>query len=398
MQEMSVDISVPIEKTDHSPSKFQRIFTPLQTCAVLITGALGSLVAGLQPLLLGPLASAGRLTMREVGITAMLETFGMAAIVAVAAVLFRPRGLKLILFLAAIAALAANAIAFVSSHEVIMAARLLNGLAGGVMLWVWTGLLTNVALPSRLFSIYLGLQGAGALVLSYLFSTVITPAWGPSGGYAVLGLLGVVPILLSFFAPSEYPDSATETGEGFRFPGIRGFFGLLAVAMHLAAIMAIWVYVLPLGQQFGIPNDIASLTVTVGLLVQIIGASSAAILARMRATYALYVSIGASLLSLALTGLGGTEATFTGGLALLCFFWTFAPGFQMSYILDIDPSRRAGMQIVTFQLLGLSAGPALASLFVNNGNAAPAIVVSAALYVSALIIVILTTNVALRRS
>jgi len=371
-------------------------FTRIQVAAVMLVSVIASLVGALQPLLLGPLAAASRLTLAEIGQTAMLEALGMALAVAGAGAFLRPRRLRGTIILAAAVSALANGLTMIGQHETILFARFVTGLSAGVLLWVWTGLLTRVPLPARLVAIFLTLQSVGALALSSIFSTVVMPRVGASGGYACLVFGSVVSAFIAFAAPRQYSPLAEHAGGGFQAPSGRGFAGLAAVLLHQAAIMAFWVYVLPLGRDKGFPDSFVGLAVSLGLAAQVAGGLGATFFAKLDARIALYVSIAASLAALLLVVVGTGTAAFVIGVVVIAFFWMFAPAYQMPYLLAVDPSRRAAMQMISAQLLGLSSGPAIASFAVVEGGAAGALWISAGLFVVAALLVFVTTGSARR--
>ncbi len=368
-----------------------RGFTTAQIVAVMLIAVMSSLVVALQPLLLGPLATEGRLTLQEIGRTAMVEALGMAIAIAFSGALFETRRLRILIIAALAVSVLANAASTVVRHEMILAARFVNGLSVGILLWIWTGLLTRAELPSRLVAIFLVLQSSGALVLSWLFSNYLMPRVGASGGYACLAVASAVAGALTFAAPSEYRALANEEPRRFHLPSGRGFAGLFAVVLHMAAIMAFWVYVLPLGREKGLPEGFVALTASVALASQIAGALCAAIFARLTAPTTLVSCLALSVCGLLLIRMGVAPTTFLVGTTLIVFLWMFAPAYQMPFLLQVDPSRRAGMQMITAQVLGLSIGPALASLALQGARVAPTILVSGGLYVLSAALVVGTT-------
>src|SRR5258705_11729740 len=108
----------------------------------------------------------------------MPEAIGTAIAFVSSGLLPEPRRLRLIILAALTTAIIANIASVAARHEMIMAARFVSGLSIGVLLWVWTGLLTRAALPSRLVAIMLVLQASGALALSYVFPTYLMPRVG----------------------------------------------------------------------------------------------------------------------------------------------------------------------------------------------------------------------------
>lgn len=367
-------------------------FTRMQVWSVLLIGVLGSLVVVLQPVLLAPVAAAGRLTVQEMGRTAMLEMLGMAISIAVAGAFFKPRRLRSIILVAVIVSVLANGFTIIARHEMILLARFINGLSVGVLLWVWTGLLTRVELPARPAAVFLALQSAGALAVSSLFSSVVIPHIGAAGGYACLAGASALAGLLAIAAPSEYRAHAGAEHARIQLPNGRGLAGLLAVALPQAGIMAFWVYVVPFGKEQGLSEGLVNVAVSASLVLQIVGGLSAAVLARLNAKSVLYWTQAATIGVLMLVGLGAGHLTFVVGLSVFGFLWMFWPAYQMPYLLEVDSSRHAAMYMITAQVLGLSAGPALASLVVRSGNIDPALWVSGGLYAAAGILTFATTT------
>ncbi|QJU58142.1 hypothetical protein HL653_10355 [Sphingomonas sp. AP4-R1] len=381
------DIGGNAQEPDHG---FQN-FTRMQIASVLLVGVMSSLIVVLQPLLLGPLAAEGRLSLREMGQTAMLEAFGMAAAIAIGGAFLPPRHLRTISFSAILLSVGANIVTTLTQHEIILAARFVNGLSVGILLWVWTGLVTRVAMPARLMAIFLALQTSGALLVSWLFSAYLMPRVGASGGYICLAVATGLAGLLTFGGPSEYRAHAGSGSKGLLLPSGRGWIGLLAVLCQMAAIMAFWVYVLPLGRERGLSTNFVAFAVSASLVAQIVGAVCASLVHRLHARTALYGSLAASLCGLALVVFGQGTSAFVAGLIIIVFFWMFAPAYHMPYLIEVDPSRRAGMQMITAQLLGLSAGPAVASFVVLDDNVGPALWVSTALYCASAFFIFVTT-------
>jgi MFS transporter, DHA1 family, inner membrane transport protein len=157
----------------------------------------------------------------------------------------------------------------------------------------------------------------------------------------------------------------------------------MGVFFHLAAIMALWVYILPLAKQAGLPEGTAGIAISTGLAAEIAAGMIAGMLAaKLNPMLALLGSIAASLLAIALLSIAKTPPIFIFGVAIFGFFWMFAMPFQMPWLIGIDTTRKAAMQMLTAQLLGLAAGPAMASLGVAQQGASSALLISALLYMT----------------
>lgn len=354
-------------------------FRRAEIVAILLIGVISGFVPALQPLLLGQLAAEARISLAQIGQAAMLEALGMALSVSVAGMFLKPVRLKWIAGFAILVAVVVNIATAYLSGAAVLAVRFVGGLGAGLLLWLWMGMLARVAVPARLIAIYITLQAASLLGLSALISGILLPWGGAMAGYGVLALL-YAPLLVGIrFIPGKY--HRLDGGGGMVLPSGRGLAGLVAVALHLAAIMALWVYVVPLAKQAGVSDEMAGFSVSFALAAQIVAGALAAIVAqRLRAVPALLMCIAASIGAIILLALATTTWLVIASVVIIAFFWMFAPPFQMPYLILVDPSRRAAMQMVTAQLLGVAAGPALASMAVTADSASGAWAASLAMY------------------
>jgi DHA1 family inner membrane transport protein len=364
-------------------------FTTAQTCCLLMIAVISGIVPGLQPLLLGRLAAEGKISLAQIGHAATAEAIGMTIAAALAGAFLKPERLRLIILSAAAIAVVANLAVTQLAGEAILIARLLNGLASGIMLWVFVGALARVAGPARLVAINVTVMGVVMFALSTLFSAYLFPVGGSTAGYAAMAALGAVIAGTALVIPNRYEPLA-DAG-GIAIPSARGFAGLAVVMFNLAAIMAVWVYIVPVGRQLGLTEETTSLAVSFSLGGQILAGLCCAILAtRVAAVPSLLFNFIGSLIGLALLALGGSLTTFFAGTVLIAIFWTVATPFHMPYLIQIDPTRRAAMQMLTAQLVGVGAGPLLASLAVSNAGVSGAIVTASALFVAASLILLTT--------
>ena len=365
-------------------------FTRKEVTSVLVLGVIGGMVPLLQPLLLGQLAAEGRLTVAQMGQAAMVEALGMAIAAGVAGAWLKPDPLKILAGAATVVALISNVTTTHLSGDLILLARLIVGICSGLIIWVWMGLLTRVAVPARLIAIYITVLGVITMGLASLFASVLVPRYGVNGGYGALAGLNVIMLALCLFIPKRYAVAASA--HGIQLPPPRGWIALFAVFLHLGAIMAVWVYAVPLARQTGISDQASGLALSIALGAQIgAGLLAAALATRLTGTVAVLATIGVSLFALFILAFVPGVFVYTVGIVLFSFFWMMAPPFQMPYLMDVDPSGRAGMQMATSQTLGVAMGPALASMFVTETDARGALAVSAALFIAAAVIVVFTS-------
>ena len=363
--------------------------TSRQAAAVIFAAVVGGSIPALQPILLGGLLAEQRLDAVQIGQSATIEGLCMAIASVIAGAWLKPSRLRLITSIAALGLLVANSATAFASGAAILLLRGLNGAASGVLLWLLVGLLTRAAAPARLFAIYVTCQAIGAFVLSSVFTTLVVPRFGVSGGYGLIAALSAVLLPLVWGIPAAYaPIRAPEAGRSStQWPTGRGAVGLLAVVLYLAGVMSFWVYFAPLAAQLG--HDQASIgrTISLAIGVQILGGLAASILAtRLRGAQANLISAIASALAVLVALNAGGAVLLLAASAAFAFFWMFAPPFHLPLLIEFDPSHRSAMFVSSAQLLGMSAGPMLASMLVADGQFVNAGIASVVLFAASAVV------------
>ena len=157
-----------------------------------------------------------------------------------------------------------------------------SGVGSGLMLWLLIGLLARVALPTRVTGYYVISQGTGALGLAAAFASVILPADGAGGGYMTLGGIALLMFVAVALMPSAYaqlPNASRAT-----LPNAPGAIGVISTGLHLAGIMALWVYAVPVGRTLGLDAGTIDMAVSAAIGAQILAGVAAITLARLKPT------------------------------------------------------------------------------------------------------------------
>lgn len=330
--------------------------------ACLILGSIALLMLGLQPLLLGALAEAGRLNVAEVGYAATSELLAIGIVSALAGILLKPHRLRLLSIAACLVLAAANFGTIYVDGMGIVLLRAVAGSASGLLVWVAVNLITRGQSPERLSGIFVTLQTLMQFVLAAALPVTLLPIYGVNVGLFTLGALSVLAIACTFFIPDRFePLPKADDTPGAALP-ISGIVALLVVFLYLAAIVGLWVYIERVGVLAGVSAQTAGLAVAVALAAQVVGGFSATALAgRVNAVFAF---IACGLANIALVGVFAMQPG--AAIYLLCvaafgFLWLFALPFQVPLLIEADPSRRSAMLMAGAQLLGCSAGPMLTS-------------------------------------
>ncbi len=353
--------------------------SPVAIFLLLFVGSVAILVAGVQPILLGGLQAAHRLSLSEVGAAGAVELLTLGLGAAAAAALLPPRHIRLVGCLASLAMAGANLATLLSSGETIVVWRGIAGAAEGVMMWLPALLITRAALPERWEAIFLTVQTLFQLAVAAAVPWLSRP--GGEGQTVVLVMVGcaAAAAIAALGSPNSLaPLPRSEPKERARFDP-KAILGLASVFAYLAFVVGLWVYLEPIGLHAGLRPNIVGYATAVSLAAQIVGGTAAAILGR-RMPY-LWVLVGAGAINLVvLAVLGGapTSATFLGAIAVHGFLWLFVMPYQVLLLIELDPTRRLAMYAGPTQILGSSAGPYIASLFVTEQNPSAALVVGAA--------------------
>jgi predicted MFS family arabinose efflux permease len=263
----------------------------------------------------------------------------------------------------------------------IMAARIVAGLASGVLIWITIGLIARTAMPERWAGIYLMTQTLAQLAVATVLASTI-PASGAHGGFIALGTISLIALLCVPFLPRAYPPLERD-GDSTSLPPRAGLAALASVLVYLAFVVALWVYLEPLATENGIDAATVARAVPIGLAAQVAGALLATLLVgRIRALWVVLAVAAANIALLALFGSGPGAITFLAATGAFGLLWMFVMPFQLELVIDADPSRRAATLIGGAQLIGSSLGPLLASLVVDDRH------VSAILWLGAACILI----------
>ena len=158
--------------------------------AVLAIGVVGVLIAGLQPQLLGMMATEGRLSAARLGVVATVELLAMGLGAGGAGAIVRVNGLRPAGAVAAIVLILADAVTPLAAGGAIIAVRAAAGLAEGTLIWLAIGFIARTANPGRWAAIYLMAQTFAQLLIAALFAASVLPRWGSAGGFALLAATG----------------------------------------------------------------------------------------------------------------------------------------------------------------------------------------------------------------
>jgi len=364
---------------------------------VLYIGVVALLIAGLQPVVLGGLAEAGRLSASGIGLAATAELLALGLACGVSAAVLKPTGLRAKLALACLGHALCNLTSLWVADGALIGLRGLTGLFAGVMLWATIGMIARSARPERQAAIFVTAQTLAQLLLAAVLPRTVMTSWGVDGALLALAAISLTAAAAAFAGPRGFAPLPKAEAGGGRLSGLA-WAGLAAVFLYLAFIVAIWVYLEPLAATVGLSVGQAHDAVAAALAMQVVGGLAATLAGeRLKASHVL---IGAGIINLGLVTALSAHSTgplFLGLVAAFGFLWVFVLPFHTVLLIAIDPSRRAAMQLGAAQLLGSSAGPLAASLLVGDADVGGAMKLAAACLVAALALIAGVVTVLARR-
>ncbi|HEY9108442.1 MAG TPA: MFS transporter [Roseateles sp.] len=357
----------------------------------MVSGSVALLMLGLQPIVLGEMLGAGRVSLEGVGLVAMAEivTLGLGVLMGDwLGWLTRPRSLSA---LACACIIALDLLTPWAGGDGQMAlVRAAAGLAEGLLLWVTTAAIVRSGNPARSAGVFFVAQTAAQALLGLVLARWVIAAHGWQAAFWVLAAAGAVPLLLLAGLPARLaPLVEAEQGRlRWSLPAVQA----LAVAFLLmAALGAFWAYAEPLGLRAGLEAQAAQTVIAAALAAQIAGGTvGTAMVGRLGAVRVL------ALAALALGAVGavvhvvaGLGAWFFPLCMAFAFVWLFMIPFHTALAFAADRSGRVASLMPAAQLLGSAAGPLVASLVVVGEDPSRAALVSAACATVALAVLIL---------
>ncbi|WP_233871235.1 MFS transporter [Paraburkholderia adhaesiva] len=347
-------------------------FSAVQVSAALAIGTIALLMIGIQPILLGELVDAKRVTLEGVGLVAMGEIVTLGLGVALGDLLVPVRWLRRV---AIVAGLSSAAFDLLTTHASgdgpMLTVRACAGLAEGLLVWGTTGVVVRSANPTRVAAIFFVVQTLAQALVGAVLANLVIPRAGWQGGFETLAGLSLLTCGLAFVQPATLPPLASGSTGDFRwFPAL--LLPLFVAFLQLAAVGAFWAYMEPLGKVAGLDGRSSQTLISGVLAAQVLGGTAASLLARR--VGARPVLFCASLIFIAaLTTVhwmsAGHALTFGVASLLFGFVWLFALPFHVALAFQADPSGRLASLVPAAQLIGSAFGPLAASLLVQGDNA-----------------------------
>jgi MFS family permease len=349
-------------------------FSTRQLPAALAVGSTGTLILGLQPVLLGALLSENRVTFDGLALIATVEMLAIGIGSALFALLFSARNMRIKATLLLVATAIGHFLTSDAEGTVALTAvRGVTGLFEGGLIAIAVELIARSATPGRHGGWFVIMQTLAQCILAAILALAIVPKYGSNGGFSLLAVASLTPLIIVPMLRDDYGSLPKPVEAGaVAASNLKPALALLTIFSLYLFIGAIWAFLEPIGGQYGIDAATVGIIVSASLLVQVFGALSATLL---EPHLRFPIVIGGAALMAVLIGLGfasGPSVTFFWVLALVTgFLWLFVVPWQIGMAVEADPSRNAALLVPAAQLFGAAIGPAGAAAFIEANNFRP---------------------------
>jgi predicted MFS family arabinose efflux permease len=260
---------------------------------------------------------------------------------------------------------------FAHSFQTILAVRLIAGLGEGAGFALMGAGVSRMSNPNRVYGVFMVLMLFMAAAIQYSIPWLRSTL----GAQLLFVPIAVAPACLLLFS-RKFPDlSASQKPVGFsasrsgrRSSGLYFWSGILATLVVYIAYGAGFAYIERIGVQTGIAADTVAGMLGMGYLISVGGALAVIVTANMagrawKISIALVVVACATLLTVA-----GEPLAYRIGVTALFFSWYYFAPNLMALMSLADPSGRLAAAIMGAMEWGLAIGPAIAALWVRDGN------------------------------
>lgn len=360
---------------------------PVASFPLLATGVLGVLTPGIQPQLLGAAVVDGQAGEAIIGIVAMLELLAMGVAAGGAARLFERHCWRRPMTAAILFTAGCDLASGFAGEALFAILRLLAGLGEGVMIAATLTFIARTTAPGRWSALYLGSQTLAQAAFALVLACWIIPMAGSIGAHAALGALVLSGLIAVPFLPTRLPVAglaAADPSAGRAPIPIAVRIGLFSVLLFMAYLVAIWVYLEPIGRAHHMPAGLLAMTVPLALLGQVAGA----MIAWVRTPRAIGRLAALSALVTGAILFVGNGTLFVIGAIAFGLVWMLLIPALIGRLAAIDPGRRGVALVGAAQLIGSALGPLVAGIGV--AAAGPGAIGAIALASLALALVTLT--------
>ena len=271
---------------------------------------------------------------------------------------------------------------FLHSYPAMLAVRAVDGVVGGASVGVALSLLGRTRDPDRAFGMLLVFQfGCGGLGMLWLPELVA--AYGAQVLFITLGAMTLTALLVASRLRVPGPSRAVPApARQARRGGGEWLVAIVLLALFLfqAGNMALFAFIIPLGEDFGLQLDFISRTLAWATWIGALGAVLVIVMGtRMGRVWPLVAAMVLTVVGVAALGWSHLPLLFFAANAGTAITWSFVVPLLFGMASTQDRSGRLTTVAGFMSGLGLASGPLLAGLVAHTGDFVLLIAVAVAL-------------------
>ena len=344
--------------------------SPLSIAAYILTASVAAAITNFAPIIVGAYVDILGFTDQRAGYIFSAEMAGFTIGAALVLVLLPLMNWRHIVRLGFVALIGGNLIAIgLTGFWPLLMVRLLTGVGAGALMAMTTVSVGSTRDPDRIFGLWIvGQVMPSALVVPLLPKAILH--YGLAAPFIIIAALGV----LVFWLHRYFPEKAEAKTRGSAVAGTRralllGVIGIVGIFIFYGGQSAVWAFVERIGIAEGLTNQAIGNAIFLALLAGIGAGLLAAVIGN--AFGRVLPLFGSMVLSATAVIVLATEPTlirYTLAVMVLYSIWVYCAPVLNAVIANLDKGGRllAGSSMTISA--SISAGPALASAFLDNGG------------------------------
>jgi predicted MFS family arabinose efflux permease len=356
--------------------------SPGATLAAIWVAVVGVISYMFLPLIVGGLADDHGFSSRQLGFIGAAEAGGMGIANGVAAVWIRRWNWRVVIPVASLVMIGANLASIgVATFGYVVLVRLIDGLAGGVLIAIGVACQSDHPNANRIFGYFIALEMVVSSI-GFLVLPMVRDNYGLDGIFvALMGIAATGMIAGRVHPPRGLDRTGKHSANGAGDAGLA--LSVVALVGGLLFFMSqggLWAFIERIGVASRLPAGDIGRALAISSAFGILGALGAERFARRSGLLAAFLAVlaGELVCMVMLHGAPGT-IRYTAAVCLFILFWSLGLPLLLSQFNALDGTGRLVVLLYAMGKLGYTAGPAVAGLLVRGSDFTRVLALSGAL-------------------
>lgn len=344
--------------------------SPLSIATYVLTAGVAVTITNFGPIVVGAYVDILGFTDQRAGYIFSAEMAGFTIGAALVLVLLPVMNWRHIVRLGFAVLIGGNLIAIgLPAFWPLLMVRLLTGVGSGALIAMTTVSVGLTRDPDRIYGLWIvGQVMPSALAVPFLPNAVLH--YGLAAPFMISAALGV----LVFWLNQHFPENASAKTTGSAVGGTRravwlGVIGLVGIFIFYGGQSAVWAFVERIGIAAGLTSQVVGNAIFLALLAGIGGGLLAAAVGNaFGRVLPLFGSLVLSATAIVVLATEPTLISYTLAVMVLYGIWIYCSPVLNAVIANLDKGGRLLAGSAMTISASISAGPAVASVFLDNGG------------------------------